>query len=102
MVNGEACAICGGAKEDHKKSQHEYTVTPGALRPRENPKASQREPVVVPVNSSPEVARLVQVMLEKGIFSSEDALYIFIGQRPARQFADPSQLIELREKLQHP
>lgn len=76
-----SCAICGGSPKEHENSMHAYTETPGdLLTPRQKAKreGKQDTPSQVPAGM-PQLARLTQVLIRRGIIDEDDLLYISFG-----------------------
>lgn len=92
------CKICGAQPDEHEGRQHAYTTVEGELvTPDEKKKAQGGPPqrmiiggaVPAPTDT---VGRLVEVMLEKGLFTPGEALYVAgMGPKPTGKsgFADP-------------
>lgn len=73
-----ACAICGGSREEHRPetTRHAYTEVPGDLRPPDKPQPTQQ---VQPSLLAPQLARLCQLLVNKGLLTREDLIYIGTG-----------------------
>lgn len=96
------CTVCGGSKAEHydekgnKKTIHEYTEKQGDLHP-ESPKAPVSPPRQMQLhmqNTSVEVSRLVEVLMDKGLLTIPEVLYIAgVGPKPALPsgYRDPAQ-----------
>lgn len=83
------CAVCKGEKKDHGegKSIHAYTTTPGGLEAanRSEQKSGPQAVFIPPggVHSPQAMGRLLEVLLEKGVISAPDALYVLgVGTKP--------------------
>lgn len=101
------CSVCKGEKKDHGegKSIHAYTTQGGFLATHAQAQKQNQQPQVlrVPMPQAPlhptQVDRLVETLLDKGVLTREDALYIagYTKEKPApaapAQFMDPAQLM---------
>lgn len=105
------CAVCRGAKEEHGpgKTQHVYTTESGQLMTQRQQEQMTRgmtqvQPQVIRLpgaqtNEAQAVGRLVEVLLEKQILSTPEALYIAgMGSKPevtppASGYRDPAQQV---------
>lgn len=95
-----ACAVCGGKWSEHQRAdiRHMFTKNPGELITPEEAAKKQRPtqqvvfPRSVPGNDVQLLNRLVEVLMEKGIISTPEGLYIAgIGQKPSG-FRDPGMM----------
>ena len=81
------CQVCGGAPEEHSpgKTQHAFTEVGGQLLTHEQVAEAKRRREQAPqvirlpgaqTNEATAVARLVEVLLEKRIMTTDEALYV--------------------------
>ena len=76
---GDICSACGDVYQSHfapdgtRLTQHQFTLTPGDLRPQPPPQPP-RAPV--PGDAHPTFGRLVEILVDREILSLEDVLYI--------------------------
>lgn len=72
------CSVCGGWKSEHEGRIHAYTNVGGTLVTQaEVEKAKQRnKPLVIAAPHSQVMNRVVEVLANKGIFDTEDLMYI--------------------------
>lgn len=84
------CAICGGSEEEHTPDrQHAFTTTPGELKTPaqvQKEKEGARSGMVMVAHPPPKdiAERLVILLLDKGLITSEEALYVSLGRRPGQ------------------
>lgn len=89
------CSICGGSPDEHESRQHAYTTNPGELMtPKQQQEKEQkfRDPAMgqptrmIPVTLPPASVnptttdRLVNLLLDKGVISVNEALHILTGR----------------------
>lgn len=71
------CAICGGTEAEHKGRQHAYTEKSGDLRTmEEKPKNGQLPPV-----TQAQLNRLTEVLLQNGLLTPKQGLYVLLGAK---------------------
>ena len=80
MPDDEPCGICGVAREQHRGRRHLFSPE-GELRPvpppePESPKQAQSQRLIQN-HLTALVLRLIQVLVQNGVFSGEDVLFIF-------------------------
>lgn len=96
-----ACTICSGSKEEHfeadgkRKTIHEYTEKQGDLHAAQEKPAQIAPPAMrlQMAGASIEVSRLVEVLMDKGLLTIPEVLYIAgVGQKPSPPsgYRDPS------------
>lgn len=100
-MSEQPCAVCRGAKEEHGpgKTQHVYTTDPGQLmtsrqQEQQMRQLQQQQPMAIRLpgaqtNEAQAVGRLVEVLLEKQILSTPEALYI-AGMGPKPEVLPPT------------
>lgn len=91
----ERCGVCGGSKQQHDRPDVKHAFrADGQLQSKEQAakEAAQSTPRVVRLpgaqtNEAMAVGRLVEVLIEKGVLTHADALYVAgMGQKPAEQY----------------
>jgi hypothetical protein len=95
------CSICSGTKAEHKNSRHAFTTIEGDLTTPEEMRKRNAPPTPPQLirlpggthNEGGAINRLIEVLMNKGIFSTDEALYI-CGIKPTLEapsgFADPA------------
>ena len=91
----ERCGVCGGSRESHDRAdvKHAFRVD-GQLQSKEQAakEAAQSTPRVIRLpgaqtNEAGAIGRLVELLMEKGVLSGADALYVAgMGQKPSEQY----------------
>jgi hypothetical protein len=107
------CTICKGSKAEHFDNhgqptrQHAYTTKDGDLvtnqeMAKRNQPQGQRtpfNPAMLMGGNPMTAARLTEVLLEKGVLTTDDALYIaMMGPKPTPKsgFMDPATVVEVK------
>jgi hypothetical protein len=104
MMSSTPCTICGGSKAEHENSIHAYSEKWGDLATPEQRRQGQQQPMMVKLpgaqtNEAGAIGRLVEVLLEKGLLNTGEALYVAgMGEKPAAQsgYQDPATVVEVR------
>lgn len=103
----EKCKICDGTKAEHfdesgqKKTIHEFTTREGDLRPPKEKPEIRPEQMVTRLQmpgAALEVTRLVEVMMDKGLLTVPEVLYIAgVGPKPAAPsgYLDPATVMQV-------
>lgn len=101
------CTVCGGEKKDHFDAEgkaitrHVYTVIEGALETQaqrqQRLQPHQVMPPLAAIGGNPmSLGRLVELLLERGVIDTPDALYVAgYGSKPEKPlqtsgYMDPS------------
>lgn len=72
----DRCVICSGTREEHgDQTRHVFTLVPGDLRLP--PKTVERQPMKQPDSAMMVVSRLVEILLDKGVLETPEALMCF-------------------------
>lgn len=106
----EVCTICRGRKSEHidekgvQISRHAFTtmegdlVTPEQMAKRQAPQQTARVQIPATMAGNVQLGRLVEVLLEKGLLTAEEALYVgMMGPKPELQsgYRDPAMVMEV-------
>lgn len=109
MVNEAICRVCGGTRSEHfdaegkPKTQHVFTEQEGQLMSHAEAAKMNRpaQPAAFMVpgkfngTDASAIQRLLELMLERGALTQEDALYIVgVGPKPEKKsgYIDPALL----------
>lgn len=99
-MSDPVCRVCPLTESQHTRetTSHVFSNVPGMLKTwkeadRENHPSSGARLIPFPGANSPQTLstdRLVRVLLEKGLITQEDALFILVGIRRESGHADPN------------
>lgn len=94
MYDQEKCTLCGGTRAEHEGRQHQFTKEGDQVElstQRERAEAVRRQQGTPMRLSLPPISgtdgqaihRLIELMLDKGLFTAEEALFILgVGSKP--------------------
>lgn len=103
-VESAPCGVCKGSRKEHFDgagrpiTQHVYSPDGGLVSQVDAAKARQAQQSVIPPRfpgtDAQVITRLIQTLMDKGILSDPEALYIFgVGNKPeVTRFVDPVKL----------
>ena len=76
----DRCAVCNGTREEHSSVvKHMFTMNPGELR---LPPATRDQPRQAPDFSLVAVSRLIEILVDQGTITHEEALSCYMIAKP--------------------